>query len=223
MEDVEMKDIKKEDIDTEGIKKEPIKPEVISPKAIKIEPVEPSLQDPIFPSIERKSTPLCTLKTSTSLMQHTATANSFKAPTAPRLADYKIPPRGPSFLPITPPQQDVAETNSNNNLNPNTAPPHPPLQYDNPQRFRSYVSSINFDSFNYDDMESIFDFPTPTDVQNELSPPPPPPQLAAQPGSATGTALAEQEYIASVKSVVANLKALVYLMRPLPQARSREV
>jgi len=224
MEDVETKDIKKEDVDPGGIKPESIKPEIISPKAIKTESISPPPQDPIFPSIERQSTPLCTLKTSTSLTQHTATTNSFKPPTAPRPSAYKTPPRGPSFSPITPPKQTITETNTNNNTNPNpnTTPPHPPLQYSSPRRFRSQVSTIDFDSFNYDDLESMFEFPAPTEVQKELSPPLPPAQLAAQPGSATSTALAEQEYMASAKRVVANFKALVYLMRPLSQGRSRE-
>jgi hypothetical protein len=63
----------------------------------------------------------------------------------------------------------------------------------------------------------MFDFPTPTDVQKEITPPPPA-QLAAQTGPATDAErarVAEQEYMDSVKRVVAHVKGLLVLMRPL--------
>jgi len=52
----------------------------------------------------------------------------------------------------TPPQQPSPVEDT-------TPPPHPPLQYDDPQRFRDYAHAIDFDddTFSTDDM-----FATPT-------------------------------------------------------------
>ena len=154
--------------------------------------------------------PQSTLGASTALTQYTAhtATSSFKPPTAPRPADYKTPPRGPSFSPITPPQV-VADTNSN------AAPPHPPLQYPSAQRFQSYLSSIDFSFNDGFGPHSMFAFPTPTDVQEET---PPPPRLASQAlVPAAGTSLAEQGYMNSVRIVMENIGALVFLMLPEPE------
>jgi len=211
MEDSETDDAKKEAVQEDVAEKEILKEAVIEPEVIKTEAVKPPPQDTVLPSIECKSTTLYTLKPSTLLTRHTAT-NSFKTPTTPRPADYKTPPRGPSFSPITPPQA-VAETNnnSNSNSNSNIAQPHPPLQYPDDQRFRNYLSSINFDA----NMLSMFNFPTPTDVQEEISPRP---RLASQaPVPAPASALAAQKYMDSVRLVVENIVALVFLMLPEPE------
>ena len=172
-----------------------------------------------FSQVSRVSRSFQIQRFSPSLMQHAATS-SFKPPTAPRPADYKTPPRGPSFSPVTPPPWAIAETNSNshnNNNNYNPIPPHAPLQYPNDQRFQTYISSINFTDDHDHDPHSIFNSRTPTAVQEEVSPPP---QLASQaPDPATSAALTEQEYTDSVKLVVENITSLVFLMVPEPKSR----
>jgi hypothetical protein len=71
----------------------------------------------------------------------------------------------------------------------------------------------------------MFNFPTPPDVQKEISPPPPPAQLASQSGPGTDAEkarAAEHEYMDYVRSVVANVKGLLILMRPLDGVRPGE-
>lgn len=204
----EADDVEKEDVEQESLKEGVIQKEVIGRKAIKTEAVETPLQDTALPSIECRSTLLFLPENQHILNKNTAT-NSFKTPTVPRPADYKTPPRGPSFSPITPPQP--------NNVSSSTVPPHPPLQYPDDQRFQSYLSSINFNDD--ENPHSMFDLPTPTDVQREISPPP---QLASQSASAP-EAPTEQEYMASVRLVVENIESLVFLMLPEPEGRSRVI
>jgi hypothetical protein len=100
--------------------------EVVQEEVIKNEEVSPSPQHPVFPDTERKSFPSIPKNPSTELTQHKAT-NSFKTPTVPRPADYKTPPRGPSFSPITPPAHPAAEATNDAT---NAAPSHPPLQHE---------------------------------------------------------------------------------------------
>lgn len=61
----------------------------------------------------------------------------------------------------------------------------------------------------------MFNFPTPTDVQEETSPRP---QLASQaPVPAPASVLAGQKYMDSVRLVVENIVALVTLTLPEPE------
>ncbi|GAB7334142.1 hypothetical protein MBLNU13_g06213t1 [Cladosporium sp. NU13] len=168
-EDCETGDVEKVAVQEDTVEEDVVEKEAIEPKVIKTEAVEPSPQDTVLPSIEP--------------------TNSFKTPTVPRPADYKTPPHGPSFSPITPPQAIAKNNTNSNNDSPNTASLRPPLQHPDDQRFQNYLSSINF-NFNDDGLHSMFNFPTPTELQEETSPPP---QLASQePGPITAFALAEQ-------------------------------
>lgn len=216
IEDVKMEDVEAEVVKKEDATKDAVTNEAVKMEAIKNEIIEPSPPGPGFLSIEGKYNSFTSWELSPALTQQKATS-SFKTPTEPRPAGYRTPPRGPSFSPITPPQ-GVTESNSNTNdsNNPNTAPPNQPLQPHSPQRFQAYLSSINFDD-DYHGQHAMFDFPTPTDVQKEISPPPPPSQLPAQSGPGTEAEkarVAEQEYMDSVKIVVAHVKGLLVLMRP---------
>jgi hypothetical protein len=140
----------------------------------------------------------------------------------PRPADYKTPPRGTSFSPITPPAQGATEPNINNTT---ALPTHQPLQRPSPQNFQSYLSTADFPfSDDYNDAHEIFDFATLTDVQKEISPPPAT-QLAARSGpakEAEKARAAEHEYMDSVRNFIANVKGLLILMRPLDGVRPGE-
>lgn len=54
------------------------------------------------------------------------------------------------------PLQQASSTTDNTTNTPSSPPSHPPLEYEDPQRFRDYVHSINFDDddFSTDDMFS---------------------------------------------------------------------
>ena len=72
----------------------------------------------------------------------------------------------PNSMPTpTPPQEQQPSPLSNSNTSP---PPHPPLQYDDPQRFRDYAHSINFDEDDDFSIDDMFANPVPL-PQHEVS------------------------------------------------------
>jgi hypothetical protein len=120
-------------------------------------------------------------------------------------ADYKTPPHGPSFTPITPPAHPASETKNNTS---STDPSHPPLEHDDEKRFRKHVSSIPFED--NDSMLSMFETPAPTEAQEENTLPEVVSEQAA-------TATSVEEYMANAKRIKKNLDALVSLLRPRPK------
>ena len=116
---------------------------------------------------------------------------------------------------IEPPAHSAAETDHDAS---DTGPSHPPLQYDDPQRFREYVDSIPFEDDDDDDdlMSSMFEKPTPTEPQEELSSP----QVVTKPRvvtEQTHIASTVKEYVASAGRIEENLLALVSLLWPMPK------